>query len=426
MTNKSDAAIVAVQTAPAETGASDLVVSNASAFLGAMPETVFEAKLSQMKAGLHRLRRIHAEVMTEEEDYGKIPGTNRPTLFKPGSEKILLLYGLVAVPVPEYLYGDGISEPHITVTVSTKIHVGSDTGPVIAVGVGACSTWEKKYRYRAGVRACPDCGAVGTLIKKRPFPDQRQQFTPGWLCFEKKGGCGSEFNLNDKRVVDQRLGDIENPDTYDLLNTILKMAKKRAQVDATLTGTAGSGQFSQDLDEDDDRSGTDKNKGKPPKAQGSPAGQAAQGAQGGQNRPPQGAPGRPQGQSSANSQPSQAPTQSGQGTTPTQAATNSQQKAQEAAAEGTTDAATLPKISAPLETMSDQALQAELITRAGELADQTKVNIKEIVARYSMRQELESGRRTMGDVSKASRAWLIYTVNNLRNNYAPTSGAASA
>jgi hypothetical protein len=41
----------------------------------------------------------------------------------------------------------------------------------------------------------------------------------------------------------------ENPDIADVYNTVLKIAKKRALVDATLTATAASDIFTQDLEE---------------------------------------------------------------------------------------------------------------------------------------------------------------------------------
>ena len=41
----------------------------------------------------------------------------------------------------------------------------------------------------------------------------------------------------------------ENPDIADVYNTVLKMAKKRAMVDAVLTITAASDIFTQDLEE---------------------------------------------------------------------------------------------------------------------------------------------------------------------------------
>jgi len=49
--------------------------------------------------------------------------------------------------------------------------------------------------------------------------------------------------------VSQAAGRVENTDLADTYNTVLKMAKKRALVDATLTATAASDIFTQDLED---------------------------------------------------------------------------------------------------------------------------------------------------------------------------------
>jgi hypothetical protein len=64
-------------------------------------------------------------------------------------------------------------------------------------------------------------------------------------------------------------GKVENPDIADQYNTVLKMAKKRSVVDATLTVTAASDVFEQDLDEFSEaeleaiRAGNNAERGKP-------------------------------------------------------------------------------------------------------------------------------------------------------------------
>jgi hypothetical protein len=51
-------------------------------------------------------------------------------------------------------------------------------------------------------------------------------------------------------------GRSENPDIADLYNTVLKMAKKRAFVDATITATAASDFFTQDVEDFASEAGT--------------------------------------------------------------------------------------------------------------------------------------------------------------------------
>ena len=77
----------------------------------------------------------------------------------------------------------------------------------------------------------------------------KEQYGGGWLCYLKKGGCGEKYETEDKRITDQVIGKVENPDIADIYNTVKKMAKKRAFVDAMLTATAASDCFTQDIEE---------------------------------------------------------------------------------------------------------------------------------------------------------------------------------
>jgi hypothetical protein len=84
---------------------------------------------------------------------------------------------------------------------------------------------------------------VGQIIKGKA------EFGGGWLCWAKKGGCGAKWPDGAPEIEQQQVGDVANPDPYDLENTLVKMAKKRAHIDAALTGTASSDLFTQDLEE---------------------------------------------------------------------------------------------------------------------------------------------------------------------------------
>src|SRR5581483_8075482 len=122
----------------------------------------------------------------------------------------------------------------------TLVHI--PTARVYGEGVGSCSTLESRYRYRTADRTCPYCGRA-TIIKGRA------EYGGGWLCFQRKGGCGAKFADQDVSIVSQAAGRVENSDLADTYNTVLKMAKKRALVDATLTATAASDIFNQDLED---------------------------------------------------------------------------------------------------------------------------------------------------------------------------------
>jgi hypothetical protein len=211
--------------------------------LAMMPQAEFEQRLAQLRAGQERLAMIHRELMHPEVDYGIIPGTKNPTLLKPGAEKLCQFYGLCPEFVDKVSYGDGETAPHITVESTCVLRLGSLSGLAVAMGRGAATSWETRYRYRRGERSCPGCGCVGTVIKGK------QEYGGGWICFAKKGGCGAKYGEGDPQITEQVVGNVENPDPFDLLNTLIKMGKKRSHVDAVLTATATSGLYTQDMED---------------------------------------------------------------------------------------------------------------------------------------------------------------------------------
>ena len=211
--------------------------------MATMSESEFEVRLLALKRGQERIKRIKQELMEEDAHYGVIPGTKKPTLLKPGAEVLCSIYGLRPDFIPTLHEGDGITSPTLRVTMRCELHLGDIAGPVVAVGYGSANSWERKHRYRRGERACPACGLVGQIIKGKA------DFGGGWLCWSKKGGCGAKWPDGSPEIEGQQCGDVANPDPYDLENTLVKMAKKRAHIDAALTGTASSDLFTQDLEE---------------------------------------------------------------------------------------------------------------------------------------------------------------------------------
>ncbi len=176
------------------------------------------------------------ELMHEGEHYGVIPGCPKPSLYKPGAEKLAMLCRLIPhfAPIREDL-GGGHREYTVTCTLN-------GASGVQGYCIGSCSTMEKKYRWRPSERKCPACGKP-TIIKGKA------DYGGGWLCFAKKGGCGAKFNDGDKAIEAQATGQAENPDLADCYNTCLKMAQKRAFVGAVLTATAASDIFTQDVED---------------------------------------------------------------------------------------------------------------------------------------------------------------------------------
>lgn len=198
------------------------------------------------------IQEVMQAVMKPDVHYGKIPGTPKPTLYKPGAEVLNLAFRLDA----EYESAESWDGDHLTVkSKCTLYHVPS--GDRLGSGEGMCSTKESKYAYRKGERKCPKCGA-SAIIKGQ------EKFGGGWICWKRKDGCGAQFKDGDKSIEGQATGRIPNPDLADQYNTILKMANKRSLVAATLNVTAASDMFTQDL-EDIERHREPEAKPEPPK-----------------------------------------------------------------------------------------------------------------------------------------------------------------
>lgn len=134
-----------------------------------------------------QFQKVIQSTLHQNHDFGIVPGTDKPTLLKPGAEKILMMMGLRS----EFEIVDSTRDFEVgffQYQVRCKLFKGDI---LITEGLGACNTREKKYI---------------------------------------------------------------NQDSYTLDNTVLKMAKKRALIDATLLVASLSDIFTQDL-EDMDLSG---------------------------------------------------------------------------------------------------------------------------------------------------------------------------
>lgn len=176
--------------------------------------------------------------LKKDEDYGIIPGVKKPSLWKSGADKLCELYGL--------------SDDYVELSKTTDWEKGLFDyelkcllyrgDRLVGTGLGSCSSYEGKYRWRTSQRKCPTCGKE-TIIKGK------EEYGGGYICFGKKGGCGAKFTDLDARITDQVTGQTQNPDIADVKNTVLKMAKKRAKVDATIAVTRSSGLFTQDVED---------------------------------------------------------------------------------------------------------------------------------------------------------------------------------
>lgn len=167
---------------------------------------------ADVRAQVNLMQDVMQEVMKDGTHYGKIPGTQSKSLYKAGAEKLMATFRLAAKPEVEDLSENGEIAYRVTVSLLTA------NGTFVGAGIGECSSAEEKYSWRAAVH------------KKEwdATPENRRRV---------------KYYRDGKEVQQVRT----NP--ADVANTILKMAKKRAQVDAVITATAASDIFTQDIED---------------------------------------------------------------------------------------------------------------------------------------------------------------------------------
>lgn len=152
-----------------------------------------------MKQITDRVNLVHnvlEKVMKKGTHFGTVPGCgSKMVLLKPGADVLAMTFRLV----PQFKVEiTRLENGHREYDVTCSMY--GPTGELLGQGVGSASTMEKKYRYRR----------------------------------------------------DEKGAKIENEDIADVYNTVLKIAKKRAHIDATLTCTACCDLFTQDLIDDDE------------------------------------------------------------------------------------------------------------------------------------------------------------------------------
>jgi len=207
----------------------------------------FIAPVADITTALRRYQAVKEfmdQVLKEGVDYGKVPGSDKPALLKPGAEKMTAFFGfqvhyILADYVEDWMGKEHDGEPFFNYRYKAQLWRGNE---LIAEGEGSCNSWEKKYRYRQAERICPKCGKP-TIIPSK------EEYGGGWICFAKKGGCGAKFPKIAPEIVGQQLGQVKNPDPADIVNTLQKMAQKRALVAPVLIATNTSDYFTQDIDD---------------------------------------------------------------------------------------------------------------------------------------------------------------------------------
>ena len=226
-------------------------------------------------ASIAAFQAIVRKELKEGHDYGIIPGTgNKPTLLKPGAEKLAKLLNCF----DDYEIIDRIEDwvkPLFRYLIRCTL---SDmaTGTKISSGLGECNSYESKYRFRwvgeDQVPASIDKTALKTKTAGRNLSEFKfavdkaettgqygkpAEYWKKWQDAIKSGEAksikkatkgGKEYDAYELKA-EATLFQVENADIFDQVNTILKMSKKRALVDAALSAGRLSDLFTQDLED---------------------------------------------------------------------------------------------------------------------------------------------------------------------------------
>ena len=182
--------------------------------------TIGDEDVKKFLQDVSKFQYIIRQTFKEGRHYGTIPGTPKPSLWKPGAEAI---FGILRLR-PAYSITHRVEDMatgYLCYEVKCQgRHIGTET--IMAEGDGECNSFETKYRYRfVGEKQIPPGMDKASLPMK-------------WL----RGKNGSYPAYQ-----------IANPDPFSIKNTLMKMAEKRALVGAAITAAALSDLFTQDMED---------------------------------------------------------------------------------------------------------------------------------------------------------------------------------
>lgn len=196
--------------------------------------------VADVKGQVNLIQHIMKEVMKDGDHFGAIPGCGpKPTLLKSGAEKLAMTFRFAVDPQVEIL-----DLPNYHREYRIRVGITNSAGEFLGAGVGCCSTLEGKFRFRTGPTVVSDNVVPKAYWDmKKTDPAQAQKIIGGPGFTTKKGENGIWYIATQGEKCEH-----DNPADY--WNTVLKMAKKRALVDAILTVTAASDIFTQDIEDD--------------------------------------------------------------------------------------------------------------------------------------------------------------------------------
>lgn len=217
---------------------------------------------------------VKSAIMVDGVDYGAIPGTDKPTLLKPGAEKLASFFGLslrleVVETVEDWEGAEHGGEALFYYWYRCQAWRGAT---VIAEADGSSNSRETKYRWRwVPENELPDhvdrsrLPRRGGSLVEPVFAIDRAETTgrygkPAeyWENFRRAVETGTARRVRkskrgggemDAWEIKSWLYRIPNEDVASQINTIQKMAQKRAIVAATLLAVNASEFFTQDVED---------------------------------------------------------------------------------------------------------------------------------------------------------------------------------
>ncbi|MDR2648841.1 MAG: hypothetical protein LBB94_03880 [Clostridiales bacterium] len=160
-----------------------------------MPHDI-EAQINDAIKMRDALTKLFENLLEMGKDYDRIPGTDKPTLLRSGAEMLCKVFHLSQGKSDMLDKNEDWDKGVFSYTIGMPL-IHMDTGVQVAYGIGAANSLEKRHRYR-------------------------------------RDAAGKQY---------------DNPDKADLQNTLIKMANKRAFIDAVLKATGASRMFAQNMDD---------------------------------------------------------------------------------------------------------------------------------------------------------------------------------
>jgi hypothetical protein len=169
---------------------------------------------AEVKARLDAILDIAAHAMVENIDFGKVPGTDKPSLWQAGADKLSVAFQIAPTVREVLAIGDGDEKAYRVIVQG--IH--QPTGIVLGEGTGECSSNEEKYAFRYAVHE----------NEWTATPEDRRR-----LKYKRDGSTIKQVRTN----------------PADVANTVLKMATKRAKIAMVLAVTGAAAIFTQDVED---------------------------------------------------------------------------------------------------------------------------------------------------------------------------------